>query len=523
MLSASLMSRIRRARHRCNRCRRLAHKLQHGLCFRLIIFAPFLYLCLARLSRKVERSPQHSIRLGLAMRIRSLYAALSIASVAGLSTPARATDEPPLVPLTAFFANPKAAWEHRISPDGARVAWVAMHNGRATLHFRGIAETAARTVETQREMRPPWGGAPSFGWSRDGKRLLFLMDGNGNENAHLYAVDVEAREPVARNLTPLDGVQVQFYRLLRDEPDTVIVGHNGRDRRVFDLYRLNLATGALTLHAENPGDVCSWSVVLTAQVRARFHCHIDGGWSMAVPDGVGGWREAVRGAYGDALRLIGYPTGLRYVWALTNRGRDKLALVRLDLRDGSEEPVYDHTDVDVSGGFVHETGWPRYAWASAAMQEWRFFDAALQADLAPFLKQPRTALRILSEDRQLRTITFATRTDRDGEQVYLLNRVTRDLKVLAGPALTVDREHLAAMEPMTIRARDGLTVHGLLTVPKGAKGPRPMVLLVHGGLWLRDYWGYDPGVQFLANRGYAVLQINYRGSEGYGRAFLLAG
>jgi dipeptidyl aminopeptidase/acylaminoacyl peptidase len=457
------------------------------------------------------------------MRLRSRCAVLAVAAVVGMPVPTQAQDEPPLVPLTAFFANPKAAWEHRISPDGTRLAWVAMHNGRATLHFRGIADTVARTVETPREMRPPWGGAPSFGWSRDGKRLLFLMDGNGDENAHLYAVDVEAREPVARDLTPLDGVQVQFYRLLRDEPDAVIVGHNGRDRRIFDLHKLSLVTGALTPHAENPGNVCGWSVTLTAQVRARFHCHTDGGWAMAVPDGVGGWREVVRGAYGDNVRLLGFPAGLRYAWALSNRGRDKLALVRLDLRDGSEEPVYEHAAVDVAGGYVHETGWLRYAAAWPAMQEWRFFDAALQADLAPFLKQPRTALNILSEDRLLRTITFATRTDQGGERVYLLNRATRDLKVLTEPAMAAYTAHLAAMEPVTFQARDGLTVHGLLSVPNGAKGPRPMVLLVHGGPWLRDYWGYDAGVQFLVNRGYAVLQVNYRGSDGYGRAFLLAG
>ena len=457
------------------------------------------------------------------MRIRWLCAApmIAAAAVLALAGPARATDDPPLIPLTQLLANPKAAWEHRVSPDGSRLAWVAMHNGRATLHFRGIAETVARVVETPRELRPLWRFGASFGWSSDGKRLLFLMDGNGNENTHLYAVDVEAREPVARDLTPLAGVQVSFYRLLRDDRNAVIVAHNGRDRRLTDLYRLNLATGNLTLHEENPGDVCAWTVIATGQVRARRHCHADGGWSLTVPDGVGGWREAVRGVYGDSLRLLGFAS-LRYAWALSSRGRDQLALVRLDLRDGSEEPVYAASGVDVAGGVVQESGLVRYVWSWPARQEWRFFDAALQADLAPFLKQPRTVLRILSEDRQLRLITFATRTDTSDDRVYLLNRVTRQLKVLAEPSLAV-AEHLARMEPVTFQARDGLAIHGLLTVPNGARRPRPMVLLVHGGPWSRDYWGYNAEVQLLANRGYAVLQVNYRGSEGYGRRFLLAG
>jgi dipeptidyl aminopeptidase/acylaminoacyl peptidase len=440
-----------------------------------------------------------------------------------LAVPVRAEGEPPLVPLTAFFANPGAAWEHRVSPDGARLAWVAMRDGRATLHFRRRGETVARTVETPRELRPPWGGIPSFWWNRSGRRLLFLMDGDGDENAHLYSVDVEAREPVARDLTPFAGVRVQFFRVLGNEADSVVVGHNGRDRRIVDLYRLDLATGALGMLAQNPGDVCNWSVAATGQIRARFHCKSDGGWSLTVPDGTGGWREAARGAYGDELRLIGYPPGMRYAWALSNRGRARLALVRLDLRDGGEEPLYEHPSVDVAGGLAHESGRMRFVAVWPALQEWRFFDAALQADLAPFLRRPRTALRILSEDRHLRTITFATGSDRSDDEVYLLDRATRELELLAAPSMAAWREHLADMEPVAFRARDGRTVHGLLTLPPGADGPRPTVLLVHGGPWTRDRWGWNATVQFLANRGYAVLQVDYRGSAGFGRDHLLAG
>jgi len=120
-------------------------------------------------------------------------------------------------------------------------------------------------------------------------------------------------------------------------------------------------------------------------------------------------------------------------------------------------------------------------------------------------------------------ITFALKSDRSDEEVHFLNRVTRELKMLAEPAMAAHREHLADMEPVTFPARDGLTIHGLLTLPPGTEGLRPMVLLVHGGPWARDLWGYDATVQFLANRGYAVLQVNYRGSSGFGRDYLLAG
>jgi hypothetical protein len=132
------------------------------------------------------------------MRPRLPRALLALALLT-ITASARAADETPLLPLTAFFANPGASWDYRVSPDGSRLAWIAMSKGLATLHFRRLDETTARAVETPREARPPWFGGQSFVWSRDGKRLLLLMDGNGDENAHLFAVDTDAAEPVAKD------------------------------------------------------------------------------------------------------------------------------------------------------------------------------------------------------------------------------------------------------------------------------------------------------------------------------------
>jgi dipeptidyl aminopeptidase/acylaminoacyl peptidase len=453
------------------------------------------------------------------LRVLPLMAAAAVAFAA----PAGAADEPPLLPLTVFFGNASASADYRVSPDGTRLAWVAMKNGRATLHFRRLDETAARTVETPREARPPWFNGETFGWSRDGKRLLLLMDGNGDENTHLFAVDVDAAEPTVRDLTPLAEVRVDFARPFGDDPNVVIVSHSGRTGRMFDLYRLNLTSGESTLFAENPGDVCGWSTARGGRLRARFHCLPDGGWSLKVPDGVGGWREVISGAYGDYVRILGYPINPRYAWALSNRGRNRLALVRIDLRNGHEDLLYENPTVDLFGGRVLENGALGYVWAWPGLQDWRFYDGFLQADLTAELAQPRSALRILSEDRQRRWLTFAVDSDRAGESFYLIDRASGEKKLLAQPALAAYRDQLAPMEPVSFAARDGLPLHGLLTLPLGASGPRPMVLLVHGGPWLQDHWGYDPTVQFLANRGYAMLQVNYRGSTGYGRAFLLAG
>ena len=226
------------------------------------------------------------------MRARLGHALLPLtAAILMLASPVRAGDEPPLVPLKALFANPRASWDYRVSPDGSRIAWVGMRDGRATLHFRRLDETAARSVATPREARAPWPGGESFAWSRDGKRLLFLMDGNGDENAHLFAVDVEAAEPVARDLTPLEGVRVEFVTSINDDPNTIIVRHTGRTGRMFDLYRLNLTTGQLTSFAENPGDVCQWSAWRSGRLRLP---------QAAARHGVGG-RRGARGTAG-ALR-----------------------------------------------------------------------------------------------------------------------------------------------------------------------------------------------------------------------------
>jgi dipeptidyl aminopeptidase/acylaminoacyl peptidase len=255
----------------------------------------------------------------------------------------------------------------------------------------------------------------------------------------------------------------------------------------------------------------------------RIRCQPDGGWTAEVPDGVGGWRAIVRAEYGDYLRILGYPQNPRYAWALSNRGRDRAALVRLDLRDGRETLIYEHPSVDLAGGRVLGTGVLTHVWAWPGLQEQRFFDASLQADLAPFLTRERSALRVLSEDRQRRWLTLVVDNDRGGDAVYLLDRATGETKVLAPAPLAALRQQLARMEPVSFPARDGLALNGLLTRPLAGEGPQPMVLLVHGGPWSQDRWGFDPTVQFLANRGYAVLQVNYRGSTGYGRHHLLSG
>ena len=456
------------------------------------------------------------------MHIRMpLVAALAATSfaIAG-STTMRAAEQQPLLPVEFFFANPHASWAYRVSPDGNRLAWIAMRGDRATLHFRRRDETVAHPVETKREARSPSFSRP-FWWARDSRHILFLSDTNGDENAHLFVVDTDAVTPAPRDLTPLEGARVEYVRTVANQPNIVIVRHNGRTGGLFDLYRLNITNGQLTMIAENSGDVCWWSVTPRGGVRLRFRCLTDGGWTLDIADGIGGWRQVFRANYGDGMRLLGFQRNLRYAWALSDRGRERMAVVRLDLRDGSEQVVYDNPEVDIAGGFVQSTGWLRYVWAWPGRKKTHFFDAGLQADLSRYLAQPGTQLHILSEDRFFRFATFGVESDRGGETFYLLDRRSGEATVLAASPFASYRDHLAAMQAVTFPARDGLPIHALLTRPVGAGEPHPMVLMVHGGPWSQDHWGFNPTVQFLANRGYAVLQVEYRGSTGFGRKHLL--
>jgi acetyl esterase/lipase len=439
--------------------------------------------------------------------------------LAGVAPVTRAADQPPLLPVEFFFANPTAAWEHRISADGTRLAWVAMHDGQAKLHFRKLNETEAKIVRMPREARPPSFG-DTFHWK--GKYLLYVADANGDENAQLYVVDTDDAQPAPRNLTPLDGVRVEYVRGVNNDAEAVVIRHNGRIRSAFDVYRLNIISGQSEMIAQNPGSVCSWGVTPLGNVRLRFHCNADGGWMMDTWDR-GSWRQVISGGYGDYVRVVGFTRNPHYVWALSNRTRDRLALVRLDLRNGDEVVLYEHPSVDVNSARVSDGGILRYATSYSTKQEWHFLDVYLQADLDKFLKKERSAIRILSEDRNFRWLTFSIVSDLEGAAVYLMNRATGEVTTLAEANAKTMSAHLARTEHISFPARDGLTVHGLLTVPKGAQGPGPMVLLVHGGPWARDHWGFNPVAQFLANRGYAVLQVNYRGSTEYGRQFLLAG
>lgn len=421
---------------------------------------------------------------------------------------------PVLVGLRDFFASPDSTWGYRISPDGTRLGWLGSHRGRSTVHVRTLGGDDVRPIDTH-SRRTIW----SFAWAADSRRLLYLLDEDGDENYHVYLASSDRPDAPPLDLTPGRGTRAWVHRVIRRDPGHVVVAWNRRDRTVFDLYRVNLDSGAHTLIAENPGDVTDWMTDWEGRPRARIR-HVGPDERRLEVLGEGGWVALQRYDLEEFnIRMLAVTPDSRGLWLLSSRARDRLVLVRVDLATGSESVVHEDGGFDVEWVAMSErTRAPVAAFTYPGRQAIHFFDRQLGADLAPLRRDGRRGLYLVSVDGEERLVTVEVFTEK-GPEHWLVDRRTGERRLLGRHQMLAFADALSTTEPVELRARDGLRLHGYLTRPPGFVAPGPMVLLVHGGHWARDYWRYDRVVQFLANRGYAVLQVNYRGSTGYGRAF----
>jgi dipeptidyl aminopeptidase/acylaminoacyl peptidase len=430
---------------------------------------------------------------------------------------------PPLVPTHRFAYQGDVRRGYQLSPDGGKLAWIGPHYMRSRLFVRDN-----QTGEVNRYRI----GAYGFQWTPDGRRVLYTSDTSGAENTHVYMIDLETPEKEQVDLTPYPGIKARIHQFVEGESNQLLVFHNRRNAAVSDLYRIDLDTGKETLVARNPGDAVS---------------------AVTAPDGrVLGWQRsrdarrppderqrplAVRRPElskqpGESFRVLGRSKDDGFLWALSDRGRERLALVMAHPVLGWEKVVFEDPYVDVSRvSMSRVTGDPLIAHAEPGYPRHEIVDAALRTDLEPLLKALGSepyGLDIVSTDGPEKRIVVLVYTSVQ-QSYYLVDRSNRSYVLLADSLPQEVAASLAPMKPITIESRDGLQLHGYLTVPRGVEAKRlPMVLLVHGGPWLRTTWGNPlrsddaSYAQFLANRGYAVLQVNFRGSSGYGRRFSMA-
>ncbi|WP_328583523.1 S9 family peptidase [Streptomyces sp. NBC_00370] len=433
-----------------------------------------------------------------------------------------------------LFDSPERAGAS-ISPDGTRIAYLAPWRERLNVWVRSVepdGEARCVTADVNRSVS-------SYHWTDDPRWLLYEQDGDGDENWHLYRVDLASPGAEAVDLTPFPGSKVTGLELPLSRPGKAILNLNRRNPAEFDLFELDIATGELTMLVQNPGTVAGWLCAPGGELYA-YTTTDEGNVEFAR------W-DAEAGSLSPVLEYDGsdYPLGIHPiqltpdgagVWIGSCLGTDRTRLVRVDLATGEETEVDSHPvfDLDTRSAVFpalpsplirdRRTGELLGARYLGERQVVHPLDPHFAEVLAHLTKLSDGDLAGVSSDRSGRHWVVSFTNDVDPGATYHYDHSTGESRLLFRPYPHLDREALAPMTPVTIPARDGLDLPSYLTLPLGTEpSGLPMVLLVHGGPWSRDSWGFNPLAQLLANRGYAVLQVNFRGSTGYGKAHLKAG
>ncbi|RDI43339.1 S9 family peptidase [Nocardia mexicana] len=437
-----------------------------------------------------------------------------------------------LISVEDFFRAPTHSGA-TISPDGTRVAYLAPWKNRLNVWIRELDSDAEPRCVTADENR----SVQRFLWTGDPRWLLYLQDRDGDENWHVYRVDLADPDAPVVDLTPFPGATALQVALPATRPGRVLLHLNNRTIEAFDLCEIDIATGEFTALAENPGHVTFWMCGPGGEVFAVGLTE-DGDIEIARWDGDAGTRHRIAVFDGPD-----YPMGLvplhhtpdgTGVWIGSHRGTDRTRLVRLDLTTGEETEIDSHPtyDLDTRGGvdpaltpliLDRRTGELIGARYLGERQVIHALDPKFAAVLKNLEKLSDGDLGAVSSDAAGRRWVATFTHDRDPDLVYYYDHATGESRLLFRPYPHLDPDALAPMRPVSITARDGLRLPAYLTLPVGIEpAGLPMVVLLHGGPWYRDSWHFQPATQFLANRGYAVLQVDFRGSTGYGKAFVKA-
>ncbi len=450
---------------------------------------------------------------------RLIFGLLIIISLGGCATAAlhpslkEASGLPDLIPVRDFVANRGSNFSYRISPDGDRLAWIAVEGISLHLFVRDRKNNSQRSFP----MGHFYGG---FEWLQDSRHLIYGMQ-EGDENTALVVFDTEQSSIDARGklITPWGGVKSKLVSQIADDPDHLLVAHNQREATLFDLYRVNIHSGKQTLLETNPGHVSRWLADTSGQPMGRIVKHNDE-HSLQIRQADGNYRDVYAWSAQDDIRFVSLSNQGEYLYLLSNRDRDKQVLIRINTASSKEDTLLEDPSVDITSVYPHPvTGRPLLAMTQPDYPHTSFLDTSMK-DLFGFIHQGSPiGLAINSSDRAFHWLTLTTYNDK-GYRFYLYDVQQKQLQPLGvSPSLEFDQQ-LSDIRPVHFKSRDGTDLHGYLALPRGVPPERlPMVLWVHGGPGDRDEWRYNAETQFLANRGYAVLRINYRGSTGYGRHF----
>ncbi|GAB3268104.1 S9 family peptidase [Chitinimonas naiadis] len=435
------------------------------------------------------------------------------AAIAGLFVAMPAFAEPAaIIPVRDFFKNPEKT-NFLLSPDGRYISFTKPVDNRLNIHVMARGGEAKQiTAVKDRDIR-------QYFW-KGNDHLLFLKDNGGDENFHLYAVDRDGKS--TKDLTPFDKVRAELIDDLQDHPTDVLLGLNKRKAEVFDAYRLNVKTGKLTLVAENPGNITGWITDHAGRIRMAQTTDGVNGSLLYRADEKSPFKVVLTTSFKDQVQPLFFTFDNQRLYAASNLGRDKVAIVELDPATGKElKVVYQRDDVDVDGLLYSKK---RKVLTAATFETWKherhFFDTQTEQLIAKLqTKLPGYEIN-LQGNRNEDAWIVSTYNDRTRGTRYYYDPRADKLEKLAEVTPWLPEAQMASIKPIQYKSRDGLTIHGYLTLPAGRNArDLPVIVNPHGGPWARDSWGFNPEVQFLANRGYAVLQMNFRGSTGYGKEF----
>ena len=436
-----------------------------------------------------------------------------------------------LIPRSVLFGNPERT-SPEISPDGGSLAWIAPRDGVLNLWVAPIGgkggeggESGVDWAAAQPVTEDTDRGIRAFAWARDGQHVLYVQDAGGDENWRLYDVAVDSLE--RRDLTPFDKIHATIIGTSKRRPTEVLVGINADNPQLHDVYRLDLVTGELVKEIENPG-YAGWLADEDLQVRCALAPLPDGSFNVLVRDsGEGDFRHLLTIPPEDATStdVVSFSGDGRSMLMISAAGSDTGRLTRVDLATGDATVLAEDPEADVTGVLLHpDTRDPLIVMVLKDRMTYEVLDESVADDLEAVRALHAGDPSFSGRDEADRTWLIAFNVDAGSVTYFMYDRATKTGRLLfeARPALS--GYELAAMEPFSFPARDGLVIHGYATFPPGlGRENLPAVLNVHGGPQVRDAWGYHPEAQWLANRGYLCLQVNYRGSTGYGKAFVAAG
>ena len=432
--------------------------------------------------------------------------------------PARRPVPAGAIPREVLFGNPEKA-SPRISPDGKLLAYLAPQNGVLNVWVRTIGQADDHVVTADKKR-----GIRQFFWEYDGEHVLYIQDRDGDENWHIYQTSSKTKS--TRDLTPFEGVHAQVVAYDSKFPDTLLVALNVRDAKSLDVYRLNLKNGAVDLDTQNPGDVAGWDADNALFVRGAEASTPDGGVEIRVRnDAKSPWRTLVKWGSEDGMGgVAGFTADNKSVWVNSAVGANAARLSEYVLATGKSRVIVEDPQFDAGDPMINpKTRVLEAVPFERARKEWQVVDKTVQADFDALKKTRDCDFNVVSRDLDDKTWIVSCDLDDAPVTFYSYDRATKSATLLFTARPALEKYKLAKMQPISIRARDGMTLYGYLTLPPGGGKNFPMVLDVHGGPWGRDTWGLNNTAQWLANRGYAVLQINFRGSTGYGKAYLNAG